>query len=54
MKKKLFYLSTNKDNGKHRNTLYKTLECSIIELADDIAYATHDLEDAIRLNFYYS
>ncbi|MBE2898166.1 deoxyguanosinetriphosphate triphosphohydrolase family protein [Pasteurellaceae bacterium 20609_3] len=28
-------------------TLYKSLDCSIMELADDIAYAVHDLEDAI-------
>src|SRR6185437_16767213 len=26
-------------------TLHKTLESSIIELADDIAYSTHDIED---------
>ncbi len=49
---KKFYLSTeDKIDEVHRKTCYKTLECSIIELADDIAYATHDLEDAIRLNF---
>ncbi|TNH06482.1 anti-phage deoxyguanosine triphosphatase [Testudinibacter sp. TR-2022] len=28
-------------------TVYKSLDCSIMELADDIAYAVHDLEDAI-------
>ncbi|WP_373779121.1 anti-phage deoxyguanosine triphosphatase [Glaesserella sp.] len=28
-------------------TLYKSLDCSIMELADDIAYGVHDLEDAI-------
>ncbi|MGO4698026.1 anti-phage deoxyguanosine triphosphatase [Paenibacillus sp. 2TAB26] len=36
--------------GKHKKTLNKTFECSIIELADDIAYATYDLEDAFKLN----
>ncbi|MFD1886715.1 anti-phage deoxyguanosine triphosphatase [Paenibacillus wenxiniae] len=47
-----FYLSTHHKNiNEHKKTIYKTLECSIIELADDIAYATHDLEDAIRLKF---
>ncbi|PTM58449.1 anti-phage deoxyguanosine triphosphatase [Desmospora activa] len=30
-----------------------TLECSIIELADDVAYATHDLEDAINLGWVH-
>lgn len=32
--------------GKHARTLYRTLESSIVELADDIAYGTHDVEDA--------
>ncbi|WP_299804782.1 anti-phage deoxyguanosine triphosphatase [uncultured Shewanella sp.] len=32
---------------KHKRTRYKSLDCSIMELADDIAYAVHDLEDAI-------
>ena len=31
----------------HHKTLYKSFDCSIMELADDIAYAIHDLEDAI-------
>ncbi|WP_133406939.1 anti-phage deoxyguanosine triphosphatase [Parashewanella tropica] len=31
----------------HKRTVYKSLDCSIMELADDIAYAVHDLEDAI-------
>ncbi len=30
-------------------TQHKSLDCSIMELADDIAYAVHDLEDAIVL-----
>ncbi|WP_264877078.1 anti-phage deoxyguanosine triphosphatase [Vibrio agarivorans] len=33
----------------HHKTLYKSLDCSIMELADDIAYGVHDLEDAIVL-----
>lgn len=37
------------DELVHRKTINKTFECSIIELADDIAYATHDLEDALKL-----
>lgn len=29
------------------HTAFKSLDCSIMELADDIAYGVHDLEDAI-------
>lgn len=38
-----------KDMIDHFKTMNKTLECSIMEIADDIAYATHDLEDALKL-----
>lgn len=31
----------------HRKTRFKSIDCSIMELADDIAYGVHDLEDAI-------
>ncbi|MFW8589583.1 anti-phage deoxyguanosine triphosphatase [Glaciecola sp. 2405UD65-10] len=34
-------------NNKHAKTMHKSVDCSIMELADDIAYAVHDLEDAI-------
>lgn len=37
----------NTDNAKHSRTRFKSFDCSIMELADDIAYAIHDLEDAI-------
>jgi dGTPase len=33
--------------NKHYKTRFKSLDCSIMELADDIAYGIHDLEDAI-------
>ncbi len=33
--------------GAHKKTQFKSLDCSIMELADDIAYGIHDLEDAI-------
>lgn len=35
--------------GIHGHTINHALECSIIELADDIAYGTHDVEDAMNL-----
>ncbi|MDX2370461.1 MAG: anti-phage deoxyguanosine triphosphatase [Colwellia sp.] len=33
--------------NSHDKTRFKSLDCSIMELADDIAYGIHDLEDAI-------
>jgi len=35
------------NNNSHHRTRFKSLDCSIMELADDIAYGIHDLEDAI-------
>ncbi len=37
------------DKRIHKKTRYKSLDCSIMELADDIAYGIHDLEDAIAM-----
>lgn len=37
----------NQDPKQPNKTQYKSLDCSIMELADDIAYGVHDLEDAI-------
>lgn len=37
----------NTTNTQHSRTLFKSIDCSIMELADDIAYGVHDLEDAI-------
>lgn len=33
--------------GIHLRSQYKSFDCSVMELADDIAYSVHDLEDAI-------
>ena len=33
----------------HRKSRYKSFDCSIMEIADDIAYGVHDLEDAIAM-----
>lgn len=38
---------------KHSKTQYKSIDCSIMELADDIAYAIHDLEDAIVMGIIH-
>ncbi len=35
---------------KHAKTIHKSFDCSVMELADDIAYAIHDLEDAIAMD----
>lgn len=35
--------------GRHGRSLHKSLDCSIMDVADDIAYGVHDMEDAIAL-----
>lgn len=35
--------------GAHAKSLYKSFDCSVMDVADDIAYGVHDLEDAIAL-----
>lgn len=35
--------------GGHAKTLHKSVDCSIMDAADDIAYGVHDLEDALAL-----
>ncbi len=34
---------------KHKKTLHKSLDASIMDLSDDISYGLHDLEDAVAL-----
>lgn len=36
--------------GKHSVALHKSLDCSIMDLSDDIAFGVHDLEDALALD----
>lgn len=43
------FSSLEKLEGKHSKTKNKSVDCSIMEIADDIAYGVHDLEDAIAL-----
>ncbi len=35
--------------GKHGKARHKAFDCSIMDVADDIAYGVHDLEDALSL-----
>ncbi|MFT4655313.1 MAG: dGTPase [Kangiellaceae bacterium] len=44
------FMIYNTFENKHSKTINKSFDCSIMELADDIAYAIHDLEDAIVMN----
>jgi dGTPase len=44
------FLTTKPIQSKHSKTLFKSFDTSIMELADDIAYGIHDLEDGIALN----
>ena len=41
--------SQDADNKSHKKSRYKSIDCSIMEIADDIAYGVHDLEDAIAM-----
>lgn len=41
------FMEFDKFDGKHSKTRHKSFDCSVMELADDIAYGIHDLEDAI-------
>lgn len=45
---KEYYTRTSSKTDDHTKTINKTLECSILEIADDIAYATHDLQDVLK------
>ena len=40
---------SKEDSNKHGKTKHMSLDARIMEMADDIAYGTHDLEDAIAL-----
>jgi len=47
-----FMSLTTPDKG-HKRTVYKPFDTSIMELADDIAYGVHDLEDALALGLVH-
>lgn len=41
--------TSTSETEQHHKSKYKSLDCSIMEIADDIAYGVHDLEDAIAM-----
>jgi dGTPase len=43
------FLNIRYEEGKHYKTIHKFFDCSIMDIADDIAYGVHDLEDSIAL-----
>lgn len=45
-----FASHTAPTDDRHGKTRHKALDTSIMELADDISYAVHDLEDAISMD----
>lgn len=49
-KDRALFQSVKPQAGKHGKPLYKSFDCSIMDVADDIAYGVHDLEDGIALD----
>jgi dGTPase len=47
---KTTFMTYQQFSDKHSKTMHKSVDSSIMELADDIAYAIHDLEDAVAMN----
>ncbi len=48
-KQRLTSLAEFPQPKKHGKSAYRSFDCSIMNIADDIAYGVHDLEDAIHL-----
>ena len=46
-------LSKAPQDNSHGKAAYHSLDCSIMDIADDIAYGVHDLEDAIHLRLIH-
>lgn len=48
--RQLFCEHQSPTSTRHGSTRYKTFDATIMEIADDIAYGVHDLEDAVALD----
>lgn len=46
---KKFTQSKSVEEDKHQESKFKSLDCSIMNLADNISYSLHDFEDALSL-----
>jgi dGTPase len=45
------WAKSNICNGKNYQGKFKTIECRIMDIADDIAYSTYDFEDCLKAGF---
>lgn len=52
-RKKFVQLDKPAEKNEHGKSKYHSLDTAIMELADDIAYGVHDLEDAIALKLVH-
>lgn len=43
------FKAIQENQGKHSKSLFKSLDCTIMNLADNISYSLHDFEDALSL-----
>ena len=44
------FISVEPRSGEHGKANYKSFDCSIMDLADDITFGVHDLEDVLALD----
>lgn len=44
------FTEIRKFEGKHSKSIHKSFDCSLMDLADDISFGVHDLEDALAMD----
>lgn len=49
----LQFIRAEAQTGAHAHSCYRALDTSIMDIADDIAYGVHDLEDAIAMGLIH-